>query len=314
MTKQMTIVIPYLNEPDNEVYNTVKSIYETSDPSLFRIIVIDDNSDEKYCVNLSEFKEVYQIRNKDRMGVDACRQLGGSLCDTENLLILDSHMRFVNGSNWLNKMIRACKQEPDTIFCSTSLGLGYGNMDVAKHCGKYYAADLMFFDKNANPNRPSRECLEPKWRGKENGETYSVPCVLGAVYFMTKKRFDLIHGFDGLKMWGSSETWISLKNFMSGGMNKIHTGIEVGHRYRDNSPFSTSIYFLYYNKIYICKTILPVELGDRIINCLPNDANFERAMKEIERDKNKIEAEKKYFDSFFTKSIYDYCREFNLDI
>lgn len=315
MNKQITIIIPYLNEPDNEVYNTVKNIYETANSDFFRIIAIDDCSEVKYRVNLNEFKEVRQIRNDQRMGVDWCRNRGGDMTDTDNLLILDSHMRFQKGSNWLNKMIDSCQNSPDDIFCSVSLGLGYGNMDVNRHAGKYWGADIMFFDKNADPHRPSRECLEPKWRGKEDkGEIYEIPCLLGAVYFMTKKKFDFLHGFSGLKMWGSSEVFLSLKNFMSSGKNKIHTGIEVGHRYRDNSPFSTEISWLYYNKIYICKTILPEDLGSKIINCLPKNINLNRAIEAINKNQSEINDEKKYYRGIFNKTIYDFCKKFNVEI
>lgn len=311
----MTIIIPHLNEPDNDVYNTVKSIYETANPDLFKIITIDDCSEEKYRVNLSEFKDVRQIRNNERIGVDGCRHLGGSMCDTDNLLVLDCHMRFQKQSEWLTKMIDACQKETDTIFCSTSLGLGYGNMDLCRHNGRYWGADLMIFDKKADPNRQSRECLEPKWRGKEEkGEIYEIPIVLGAVYFMTKKRFDFLHGFSGLKMWGSSEVWISLKNFMAGGVNKIHTGIEVGHRYRDNSPFSTGIHFLYFNKAYICKTIFPEDLGNRILDCLPKDVNLKNAMQLIEKNKVEIEEERKYYNGIFTRTIFDFCNKFGVII
>ena len=315
MNKKITIIIPHLNEPDNEVYNTIKNIYETADSNLFKMIVIDDHSEEKYRVNLDEFKDIRQIYNKDRIGVDGCRQLGGEMCDTDNLLILDCHMRFQKQSDWLAKMIESCQKEPNTVFCSTSLGLGYGNMDINKHAGKYWGADLMVFDKNADPRRESRECLEPKWRGREsNEEVYEIPIILGAVYFMTKQRFDYLHGFKGLKMWGSSEVWISLKNFMAGGKNKIHTGIEVGHKYRDNSPFATGISFLYYNKGYICKTILPEEIGKRVMNCLPKNINLRSAERLLEDNKKEIENEKKYYQSIFNRTFFDFCDKFNVII
>jgi len=315
MNKQITIVIPYLNEPDNEVYKTIKSIYDTANPTLFDIIVIDDCSKKEYIADLKDFPSIRHIRNKERIGSGACKQMGGDLCETENMVILDSHMRFYPQSNWLNKMIYSCQKEKDTIFCSTSLGLGYGNMDIRKYQGKYYGADLLVFDKNADPKRESRECLEPKWRAKEDkGEIYEIPIILGAVYFMTKKRFDLIHGFKGLKMWGSEEVFISVKNFMCGGTSKIHTGIEVGHKYRDNSPFSTNIYFLYYNKIYICKTIFSNELENKIVGCLPQNNNLKMAIDLINKNKDEIESEKKYYQGVFTKNIYDFCKVFNVDI
>lgn len=314
MSKKITIIIPCLNEPDNELYNTIHNIYETADNNLFDIIIIDDHSEEKYISNLSDFSDVRMVRNEKRMGVDYCRDLGVKMAVTDNLLILDSHMRFFRNSNWLNTMIECCEKEKNTVWCSVSLALGYGNMDLLKHKGRYYAADILFIDKNADPKRFSRECFEPKWRNKEDGENYNVPCVLGAVYFMRKNRFDFLHGFRGLKMWGSSEPFLSLKNYLAGGDNKIHTGIEVGHRYRDDSPFTTEIFWLYYNKIYICKTVLPGELGDKIINCLPKNINFKKAMEEIEKNKDEIEGEKQYYHSIFKKTVLDFCKEFNVNI
>ena len=314
MSKKITIIIPSLNEPDDELYNTIKNIYETADNNLFDIIAIDDNSEEKYISDLSAFPDIKIVRNEKRMGVDYCRDLGAKTAVTDNLLFLDSHMRFFRNSNWLNIMVKSCEAEKDVIWCSTSLGLGYGTMDLSKHKGRYYAADILFIDKNADPKRFSRECLEPNWRGKEDKETYSVPCILGAVYFMTKKRFDFLHGFRGLKMWGSSEPFLSLKNFLCSGESKIHTGIEVGHRYRDNSPFSTGIHYLYYNKIYMCKTILPEDIGNKIMDCLPKNINFKNAMELIEKNKTEIEGEKNYYNGIFNKTIFDFCREFNVSI
>ena len=150
MSKKITIIIPSLNEPDNELYNTIKNIYETADNNLFNIIAIDDNSEEKYKCDLSDFPDVKFICNEKRMGVDYCRQLGASVATTDNLLIIDSHMRFFNNSNWLNTMIKCCEDEKDTIWCTVSLGLGYGTMDLSKHKGKYYAADILFIDKQAD--------------------------------------------------------------------------------------------------------------------------------------------------------------------
>ena len=316
MSKKMTIIIPTLNEPDNEAYNTVKNIYETADSNLFDIIVIDDCSDSKYRLNFNDFTGVRLIRNNKRIGVDECRQMGGELAATDNILILDSHMRFFNNSNWLNKMIECCEKEPTTLYCSVSLGLGYHvGMDLSKACGKYYAADLLFYDKTAPANRQSREILEPKWRSKEEkGEIYEVPIVLGAVYFMRRDRFHYLHGLKNLKMWGSSEVFLSLKNYLAGGVNKIHTGIEVGHRYRDNSPFVTEIRWLYYNKAYLCNTILPDDLSVKILGYLPKDINYKMAMEAITQNKTEIDKERQYYQSIFTRKIQDFCNRFGISL
>ena len=209
------------------------------------------------------------------------------------------------------KIINCLEREPETAWCTTCLGLGYGTMDINQYKGKYYAADMLFVDENARADRPAREVLEPKWaRSHQEGE-YEVPCILGANYGFTKKWFDYIKGLKGLQMWGTSEPFLSLKTWMAGGKCKITTNIEIGHKFRSNAPYATGISHLVYNKIFLCKTILPDDLGDKLISYLPKDVNFNNAMKKIEQNKKDIEQDREYYRSIFKRSIYDYCNKFN---
>ena len=119
---------------------------------------------------------------------------------------------------------------------------------------------------------------------------------------------------EGLKMWGTEEPYLSAKTWMAGGKCKIRTDIEIGHKFRDNAPYVTEIAYLIYNKIFLCKTILPDDLAEKLINYFPKDINFNRAMKMINDNKEKIEAEKKYYKSIFKKTIYDYCNKFGIKL
>lgn len=300
--------MPFLNEK-REPLETIKSICETSDPNLSEIIAIDDCSDSS--IDLSQFDNVKKIRNEKRMGVDASRQLGINLAENDNVLVIDSHMRF-RKDNWLRKMVNFIEGNPKTLWCTVCLGLGYGTLDINNHKGKYYGANMLFVDRDAKPDRPARECLECKWSTavKEQSE-YDIPCILGANYFFSKKWFDYINGWKGLKSWGSSEPFVSLKSYMAGGDCKITKSIEIGHLFRSNAPYTTPISDLVYNKIFICKTILSAEAGRKLINCLPKDVNFDNAMKQIEQNKKEIGKSKEYYQSIFKHSIYDYCERFN---
>ena len=302
--------MPYLNEGD-EPRKTIESIYDTAPSDLFKIIAIDDGSTEFH--SLDGFEEVKSIRNDKRMGVDGCRQLGADMVDTPYLFIIDAHMRF-NKDQWLERIIDCIEREPTTVWCTTCVGLGYGTMDMSQHKGKYYAADMLFIDKNARADRPAREVMEPKWSPKKGDGEYEVPCILGANYGFSKKWFDYIRGLKGLQMWGTSEPFLSIKTWMAGGKCKIATDIEIGHKFRSNAPYATGISYLVYNKIFLCKTILPYDLGEKLINCLPKDINFNNAMKKIDEDKDIIEENKKYYESIFKVSIYDYCQKFNIGL
>jgi len=306
--KKITIIMPYLNE-GSEPRKTIESIYETAPSDLFKIIAVDDGSDAP--VSLDGFDDVESIRNQKRIGVDGCRQLGAEMVETPYLFIIDAHMRFKN-DKWLERVVDCLEREPETAWCTTCLGLGYGTMDMNNHKGKYYAADMLFVDDNARQDRPAREVLEPKWASLKGAGEYEVPCILGANYGFSKEWFDYIRGLKGLKMWGTSEPFLSMKTWMAGGKCKIATGIEIGHKFRSNAPYATGVAYLVYNKIYLCKTILPEDLGEKLISYLPKDANFKNAMKKIEADKDTIEENKKYYKSIFKDSIQDYCQKFNI--
>jgi len=308
--KKFTIVMPSLNESSNEPRDTIESIYDTSNGELFDVIVIDDNSNKK--VELNEFKDVKLIRNDKRMGVDWCRQKGGEIATTPFLLFLDSHMRFRN-DDYLVKMIDSLERETETVFCNVTLGMGYGITELKKCQGKYYGADLKLVTA-PEKGRPCRQIIEPKWCSYKNELEYQIQCPLGASYFMTREWFNYVRGFKGLKSWGSSEPWVALKTYLAGGSCKIRTDIEVAHFFRSNSPFSTAIADLVYNKLYILKTIFPRELEEKLVAYLPKDTNYQKAIKLTEENKGEICEEREYYSSIFKKDIYEVCNDLGIEI
>jgi glycosyltransferase involved in cell wall biosynthesis len=311
--KELTIIMPFLNE-SNEPLKTIETIYSTI-PSRYLskidIVAIEDASIPFFKTNLSSFPSVISIKNKHRLGVDGCRQLGVNMSKTDNIMIIDGHMRFKN-DNWFEKILDYLKREPETLWCTTCLVLGYGNMDIYRATDKYYGASIIFENGESKTERPSSEILEPKWIEKKEGVDYDIPVILGANYFFTKKWFNYIGGLNGLKMWGTSESFLSLKSWMAGGKCKIATDIEIGHKFRDSAPYSTNIWCIIYNKIYLCKTILPLDLSDKLLQKLNNDGNFVKAMREIEKNKEAIGQDKIYYDNVLTNSIDDFCKRFNI--
>ena len=187
-------------------------------------------------------------------------------------------------------------------------------MDLESHKGKYYGADMLFVDEKATSDRPAREVLEPKWKSQQQGIEYEIPCILGANYGFSTKWFNYIRGLSGLKMWGTSEPFLSMKTWMAGGKCKIRTDIQIGHKFRSNAPYVTKISKLIYNKIFMCKTIFPKELSDALINCLTKDVNFSQAMRDIEANRDIIEENRQYYQSIFKKSIYEYCDKFEIKL
>jgi glycosyltransferase involved in cell wall biosynthesis len=310
MSKQISIIMPFLNE-GNWPYRTIQSIYDTADSNLFEIIAINENRKDNY--DFSKYPEVKYIVNPERKGVDASRQLGAELSTTSKLLILDAHMLMYPNTNWLNKVIDCIEREPTTAWCFTCCGLGYGVNDInVPPKGKYYGADLRMYTEKEK-NRPCRNIIEPIWRRVSHPAIEEkVQVILGANYAFSKDWYMRIGGLKGLKSWGSSEPFLSIKSHLSGGSCKVRTDVEIGHHFRDNAPYTTEISPLVFNKILMLKTIFPKEIEEKYMEYLPKDHNFKRAMEMIEKEKGDIEFYKNYYQSIFTRSIYDFCSEFDI--
>lgn len=303
--EKITIVMPFLNEKEEPI-KTAENIHSTADPNLFTILAIDDASTDP--TTFSKDLKVNCIRNPERIGSGACKHNGAMMAQTPYVFIIDAHMRF-RDDGWLNRVIESVEREPKTAWCTTCVGLGYGTMTMDDHKGKYYGADMVFTDAKSR-GRPAREVLEPKWRRAENEIEYEIPCILGANYAFSTEWFRHIRGMEGLRMWGSEEPFISMKSWLAGGKCKIRRDIEVGHKFRDNAPYATQIKYLVYNKIYMCKTIFPEELGSKLIDCMPKDANFRAAMKLVDANKEEMEKAKKYYMGIFKGTIYEYAEKF----
>jgi len=309
--KKISIIMPYLNEREEPI-RTIRSIYDTAPSGLFDIIAVDDASSHSP-LDFSQFKDVRCFRNEERMGVDASRQLGVDEANTPYIFIIDAHMTFKK-DNWMEKIISCLEREPETAWCTVCLALGYGVNDVYKSKSRYYGANMLFVNPDTRKDRQAREILEPKWAKKRDGLEYEIPCILGANYAFSKKWFDHINGLRGLKMWGSSEPFLSMKTWMAGGKCKIRTDIEIGHLFRKNAPYVTKVASLVYNKIFMCKTIFPDELAGKLIGYLPKDRNFRAAQEFIDAADKEIQLDRKYYQNIFNKSIYDYCNKFGIQL
>jgi hypothetical protein len=62
------------------------------------------------------------------------------------------------------------------------------------------------------------------------------------------------------------------------------------------------------------KTIFPPELEEKLMKYVPNDINLKRAMEMIVKEQKQIEDDRQYYKSIFKRDIYDFCKEFNIEI
>ncbi|MFX1476748.1 MAG: glycosyltransferase [Promethearchaeota archaeon] len=319
MKKKLTILIPFFNEGE-EVIHTIESIYATTSPKLFNIIAIDDGSNIP-TLGLEKYKEVTVFRNPERLGVGASRTKAAKLANSPYIFIIDAHMRF-RDDKWCEKIIDALKKEPKTIFCTCSIALDYSRPDVTVNnarLGRYYGANLLLYNHGGiEKDKPSnyRDIIVPKCATKlryNENEIYEIPCILGATYGVNLEWFNKLKGFEGLKMWGSSEPFLSLKSWLAGGKCKIIPQIEIGHYYKTKAVYSTPSYYLLYNKMFIAKTIFPMQLSLDMIGFLGNNSEVRTSKILIDANKDIINDYKEYYNSILIKSIFEICNKFSIN-
>lgn len=283
---------------------TVRSIMETCGNADIEILVINDFSEVEPDFTLSP--RVRYIRNKKRLGVAACRDFAVTAAGSENLLIIDAHMRFRN-DDWINKGIAAIGKNPETLFCTKSVDIGSGYFDLKQtvlpvsHGLPYYlGCDLkLFLTQKDNPRKPSgfRNIIESKWAEERYGGMYQIPCLMGSNYFFKKSWYQKLHGFKGLKTWGNSEPFLSLKSWLAGGDVKILKDIEIGHLYRRQNPNSVPREHIIYNKAVIAKILFTPRFADELIDFLGDNPEVKKAKKLLRVNAVEIEAERDYFAS-----------------
>lgn len=296
----LSIVITSLNEDPTTLNNTVSSIRDTS--NNVEIIVVDDASDNIVSVN---DKETIVTRNSERIGCAPSRHKGASLAKNKYLLFTDSHMVFSSG--WYDHFTKRIENEKENVvFCGMCLGLDKNHLTLDKHRGKYCGARLSLYEEKEN------QVLEGKWISEKSEEEYEISCMMGAIYIINKNYFFKLRGLSDLKMWGSDEPCLALKILQSGGKMLLVKGISAGHIFRDEAPYATNLSYLIYNKIRMAKTMLPDELGNKLINKLPKDGNYFAAMEMINIEKETIKEYKNYYHSIFSVSVDEICEKFRI--
>jgi len=305
----ITIIFSALNEGD-EPLNTIKSIYETADPKDFKIIVFDDGSFPKLEIP-KKYKEVRVVRNNMRIGVAGNFDKGVELARTPFVFLCNARMRFKPG--WIEEGVKWLKKEPETIFCTTSLCLTYDNTDIDKCEIKRYGAEIIFSRKD---KKYGIQILEPSWLKEKDKDVYEVPCVLGANYFITKKWYQHIKGFEGLATYGGMCAYLSLKSWMAGGKCKILKKIEIGNIYRDPKLYKEKLKPNYlfieedklWNKLFTAFTLLSQGEATELLCKLRPKAHYTLLVNRLQHFAAQIKEYRDYYKSINKINAINFIR------
>lgn len=251
----LSIVIPFLNEKDN-LAKTLYSIDSTKSEDV-EIILVDDCSDDRF--DYSTVAENYNCklyRNPYRKGVAKCRDIGVNSAKSDNILLLDAHMKFFD-KDWVGKISEHLKFKKTRLYCAKSIVLDESWNISGDILGA--GATIDFY----NP----KNFFEPDWLNEKLVEG-EISCVLGAAYFFDRDYYLHIGGLSGLSQWGCDEQYLSIKYFMSGGEIRLASDISVGHVYRSRSPYTIMNGVSSFNKLlslYCLSTEKEFEILEPII-------------------------------------------------
>ena len=309
--KRLSIVMPFLNEGE-EPLRTIDSIYASGYKEEVEVIAIDDFSDRSF-TDFSAYPEVKVHRNNQRVGVAASRDKGVALAETDNILIIDGHMRFCQ-DGWLDRMVTALDEQPNTLFCTTCVALAENQMDMQKATQKYYGANIVLVDETQANSPIAAQILEPKWAEPQEKDEYEIPCILGANYAVKKSWYQRIKGLEGLQKWGGDEVFLSLKTRLAGGSCRLLKDIEIGHMFRDHAPYVTQMFHMYYNKMWMCWTLFPEELAYQLLGFIPHTNEKKIAQIHISDQWLHIQAVRAYYKGIFTRTPAEVFEELGLEI
>lgn len=298
----LSVIITSLNEDPSKLNRTIQTIKNNSDDTV-EIIVVDDCSD----IPVSNIDPTVKLfRNNIRIGCAPSRHFGATIASGKYVLFTDAHM--VYHPEWYSSFKKiVATLNYNVAICGTCFGLDNIHTEIDKSCGSYTGARLALYDKRET------QIIEGKWIQEKTGDLYDISCMMGAIYFINREYFLKLRGLSELKMWGSDEPCLALKILQTGGKMIISKEIKAGHFFRESSPYVTGMQYLVYNKIRMARTLLPDELGQRLIDKLPKDGNFNAAMVMIENEQSVIEEYKQYYKSIFIKPIDDICKEHNIE-
>lgn len=298
MKKELTVIIPFLNE-GIEVYNTLKSIRETSQNKVDIILINDCSSDSfDYKQLVCDFDTEY-IEHQERKGVAYSRDEGISVCQTDYFLLLDAHMR-VYQHDWVELLLRELKKNDKCILCCKTLSLDeFGEIEsslINEHGhGAFFQfnnLNISWIPKERSPNHTSEE----------------IPCVLGASYAASKRYWQHLRGLSGLLFYGLDEQLISMKAWLEGGKCAVIKSVVFGHIFRKSEkvPYTTKTKEFFYNKLYIVELFFQGKNKIELLRNIKKEAGrdfFNEIISHFETSRNNIFEEKEYYKKHFKNDI-----------
>jgi glycosyltransferase involved in cell wall biosynthesis len=301
---RLTAVICFANEGE-EVENTCRGIRETCGDEVDILLINDASTDGVDYESVADRYTCRYLLNDEQIGPAHARHKGASWARTENIIFLDSHMRFYK-QDWHKIINDVIDDDPDALYCTRSLPL--------KRQGLYDGGTMGYGASMVMEAESFSKSLQPNWnitKLAESGTSY-IPCILGGNYASRRDYFLGIGGYRGLHRYGGEEALVSIKSWLAGGGCKLIEDVEIGHIYRDEkgAPWSDNIKFYHFNKLSTAYILFDRPAFEHFCDQLRAEPHSDKAFKVYESRRHFVERGRAMFREIRKRDI-GYFRALN---
>lgn len=296
-----SLIIAYHNEGMAFIHECVQSIKNTIKDLEHEIIIVDDCSD----VPCEPISGTRLLRNPKNIGIGRTFDRGVEETNGENIILLACDIRFKD-NNWAERLVNRITENPKSFICTKCVN--YVDHDKWGTGASLY----LRHDANVDPKRDKdfRDILNTSWLSIQGNTVAEIPCLLGAIYGVSREWYKYTEGWRGFRRWGTLEAYISLKSWLFGGKCLVDTSIDTYHIYKERHPHGTSVSDVISNKIKISRILrLP-----GFEEYLPDTEFINRAKAICDNDREQIEEMRRAYVPKIVFTIYEYAEKFGLKL
>lgn len=276
-----------------QVRKTIESCLKSLHGKSVEFVVVNDASDDgiDYKKELADYPNIKYILNPSRLGSSASKQLSVESASYNKVLLVDAHMRFID-DKWYD-VVNSLDADSKIIYALYTIGFNADTEELKELT--HNCCWIGFNDK---------KLWGSTWATKTEyeGDIIPVAGLMGAAYFFTKQYWNFLRGYEGLRLYGREEEYISIKSWGMGDGCRLVKNCKIAHLYRDVAPQPITTREVWYNILFIAHTLLPYEITeliiDKMLNKYPQICNS-----------NKLDNEKvKELNHYYRLNGYSYDR------
>ena len=307
---ELTVIIPFLNE-GYEVERTLYEVRQTAKNAV-DILMVNDGSDDgiDYESIAKRYNAAY-IKNETRTGSGPAKQIGVDACKTPFFLIIDAHMRFYAG-NWAQEIVDAIKTDARAVYCCRTRAWDYAS-GIERPSRACYGGFLIdYLSDNLRESLLTVRAIGDILAKKAfpvDAKIIDVPCMWGANYAATKEYWNYLRGYEGLKLYGQEEQYISIKAWMEGGRIRLINDVFIGHLYKKSFTYKEKIVVpeVPYNKFFVADLLLPPDFKKKVVAQIKkrHRNTYAWVLSELYKNEKQIDDLKAYYKKIL---LYPYER------